>query len=144
MDYREKIFDMLDIKPNEVFKIKQHCGEYRLTEDLMLEYNFGEEDKENWMPFSLKNDLRFLLNGKYTIVKLSKLTEEEQLAIKYARAGGFKYLVKDKFGFVAAYETKPIRGGSHWFKENSKVRAVEIALPISFIKWEDEPYYIGN
>jgi hypothetical protein len=86
-----------------------------------------------------------IITGNFSIIKIKKpTTEAEQLAIKYARTGGFKYLVKDKDGSVAAYESRPIRGEKRWFKENHKVRSVEIALPISFIKWEDEPYYIGD
>ena len=143
MNYVNQFLQMIDVEAYEEFKLKgQDRWLYRINNICCLEKKDIILDSE-WAKSQI--NISNIITGTFSIVKLKNpKTEAEQLAIKYARAGGFNYLVKDKDNVVVAYETEPIRGEKHWFKENPKTKAVEIALPISFIKWEDEPYYIGD
>lgn len=60
----KKIFEILDIEPNEIFRVDGTNKTYYIDEDLML---FYAETKESSL-----NMLRFILNGTYKIIKLPK------------------------------------------------------------------------
>lgn len=144
IDYSKEVFELLGIKPNEVFNIKgsYEGPDYRITEELMLLYY---RKNEEWLPsaFSLTD----ILNGELAICKKPIPTEMEQLAVDYALACGCHWLAKDKDGIVYAYKDKPEKKLCEWSYSNIHIHDdfLEIGLPISFISWEDdEPYYIGD
>ena len=83
-----------------------------------------------------------ILTGRCDIVKIPHPTAEEQLAIDYARACGRKWIATDKYG-TAAFEKKPVKGKYVWL-HSEHGKCFEIHLPISFLSWEDEPFYIGD
>ena len=140
MNYSEKIFKILNIKPYEEFKINEHLHTYRLTEKLLLEFKLSET---SWV--EANPGLSYILNGTFIIKKaLQPTTDKEKLAINYAKACGYKWLAKEKDGTILMFDNKPIRTERHWVKECYVDKANILELPISFIKWEDEPYYIGN
>lgn len=138
-----EIFKMLGVEPNEVFKIKEDVEnyQYRITEDLNVETLEGN----NWVGCSYI--IRHILVGLVTIVKIPKITEEEQLAINYALACGHHWLAKDSDGTIYAYTEKPQKESISgvWDNNDNGNSMVKIGLPISFLSWEDEePYYIGD
>ena len=148
MDYVAKFFDLLEIKPQERFKLKSTDNNkmynfiYYFSDRLSLRYinNVGDD---------FKSDLYIedILNGNLQIVKIPKISEEEKTAIKYFLLAGYKYMAKDKNGKVYAYKTKPIKAPiSHWdCCDNNLSSYCKVDIPISFLSWEDtEPYYIGE
>lgn len=144
MNYSEEIFKMLDVKPYEEFEIKNRMYIFRLTDNLILQKKLlnGIWIKTNETLGDIS--LRDILSGNFEIKKNIVFTDKEKLAIDYAKACGYKWIAKEKEGTVLMFDKKPIRGERHWFKNNYKDKANIVELPISFIKWEDEPYYIGN
>lgn len=152
-DYTKQIFDMLGVEPEKEFKLKfmggdqfiQTKGKYKFDKSLRTFWfndNIGEWRRDL--------DAMFLaiLNGTAQIVKIPHPTAEEQLAIDYARACGYKWLAKDEDKHVYAYISKPQKNNGHcvWAVNGSSDEdALIIGIDIFFIRWEDEePYYIGD
>lgn len=71
-DNVRKIFDLLGVEPNEVFKIAEHNdGKFYITDALSIIDDKGAERPTNI--------LRALLNGSITIVKLPKEPKKKKL-----------------------------------------------------------------
>lgn len=156
-NYANQIFDMLGVEPGEEFKIKGKNNVlpylYKLTEKLET-YSYDADD-DRWRRLYTGEILKDVLNGTYKVVKIPRPTAEEQLAIDYARACGWKWMAKDKSKKVFAFKNKPIKadpqtdynisGGGIWIDEDDGGGWMPIGIPISFLSWEDEePYYIGD
>ena len=145
IDHTEKIFKLLGLSPDEVFKVGSLCNEdYKITQDLKVYMNV---DRERWIR-SVYTIADFL-NGRLDICKKPVLTETEQLAIDYALACGCHWFAKDKDGTIYAYMEEPTKykkvGRWHPNKPCFSGEVFEIGLPISFLSWEDKvPYYIGD
>ena len=143
MDYSEKIFEMLGVKPYEEFKIDntKDLYTYRITNDLRIEVKVNE-----FTPWTLSNFIyiRPILLGEYKIIKISKPTKEEQLVIDYAKLLGYNWIAKDMDGNCYAYDTKPIKilEDEMWGNDDS---STNLEYNLSFLSWkDDEPYYIGD
>ena len=145
MELKEQIFKLLNIKPNEEFKINSPFFEkdeklctYKLKETMVVEYknNYGQ-----WHPdWTI---LPKLLNGEASITKIIVPTKEEQIVIDYARLFGYKWLAKDKNGDLCGFSEKPSKG-SHVWTTSGDYNYLEYNN-ISFLSFEDnEPYYIGE
>ena len=140
-DYVKQIFELLGVKPGHIFKLKEMPNySYKLTNNLKL-YVRSDADKK-WFIDLGSRTLFMILKGVFNIVKKIDLTPEEQLAIDYARACGMKWIAKNKNNTVFAFEGKPIKGVEYWILTNAKIASIDI--PISFLSWEDEPFYIGD
>ena len=148
MNYIEKIFDILGVKPNEKFKLKDNTdftpqlrnNSYCLDNNLNLWYisniNINEPLKQS--KFSLQD----IIMNKVEIIKIPVITKEEQITIDYAKTCGYQWLAQDKDGTIFAYSDKPTKYNEIW-RDNKDY--IKIAMPISFISWNDqEPYYIGD
>lgn len=145
MDYTKQIFEMLGVEPEERFKLKINGitpKEYYYIDDYLNVCCIVTENHHETCGFTLN----LILAGNVQIIKIPHPTAEEQLAIDYARVCGCKWLAKDEDGKVYAYKGKPIKKYSHsWRNANDPNDYLIIALPISFIHWEDEePFYIGD
>lgn len=82
-DNVKKVFEMLGVEPNEVFKIRKKDGYikelfYKVDEHLDIYFFSDENRKESRSNFTLVD----LLNGKYTIVKLSKKKKLRDLTLE--------------------------------------------------------------
>ena len=165
MNYSEKIFEILGIKPYEEFYIKGHKHKYRINQNLIVEVEPQEENHILWTS-STYVGIRSILLGKKKIIKIPKrtITKKDQIVIDYAKLLGFNWIAKDENGRVYAYKEKPVklinervwdaapcqnlksnismkRGGIGQFPH----QATPIFFSISLISWEDEePYYIGD
>jgi hypothetical protein len=146
MELKEQIFKLLNIKPNEEFKINSPFFEkdeklytYKLKETMVVEY---KDSYGRWNPdWTI---LPKLLNGEASIKKIIIPTKEEQIAIDYAKLLGYKWLAKDKSGEVCGYIEKPSKSNSIWSSPNGEYNYLEYNN-ISFLSFEDnEPYYIGE
>lgn len=140
-DYTKQIFEMLGVEPEEEFSFGKNKSVYKLDRKLNIMYFAGEK-------FVYVSDYTILdiLRGDLKIIKIPRPTAEEQLAIDYARACGFKWLAKDKNKRLTAFKEKPKKGIKEWLNTTDDFNDwIELYLPISFISWEDEePYYIGD
>lgn len=141
MDYSEKIFKILGIEPDEEFKIKEipNCL-YKINKKLNVKVATTDHN-DFWL--RAIDVLPALLNGTYTIEKIVKpITEEEKLAVTYAKTCGYKWIAKDKDGTVFAYTHKPEKKKIFWCNGND---SMNINIPVNFLSWKDnEPYYIGD
>lgn len=144
MNYTKQIFEMLGVEPKEEFKLKSRTGKisdtsFKIEEDLdVIYFDFGD-----WYKCE-ESVLQEILTGEREIIKIPHPTKEEQLAIDYARACGFKWIAKDKNKTVTAFKEKPKKGTKEWLNTTNDLDDwIELYLPISFIHWEDEePFYI--
>lgn len=141
MDYSEKIFEILGVKPYEEFKIadEKETYVYRITNILRIEVKIDNA----WL---LSNFVHIgdILIGYKKIIKIQKPTKEEQLVIDYAKLVGYNWIAKDMDGNCYAYDTKPIKNlkNEMWGNDNS---TTNLEYNLSFLSWEDdEPYYIGD
>lgn len=146
MELREKIFELLNIKPNEEFKINSLFFEndeklrtYKLKENMVVEY---KDSYGRW-----NNDwtiLPKLLNGEAFIKKIIIPTKEEQIVIDYAKLLGYKWLARDKNGEICGFNEKPTKLHSTWASSEGEYSYLEYDN-MSFLSFEDnEPYYIGE
>ena len=141
MDYSEKIFEMLGVKPYEEFKINLYPQfEYRINSSLIVEIH-----EDTWHISNFVN-LRNILLGEYKIIKIFKPTNEEQLVIDYARLCGYNWITKDQDKKCFTYKLKPLKREREWQSNFSDYTpALELGYSLSFLSWEDkEPYYIGD
>ena len=142
-DKTKLIFEILDIKPYEKFRIRymneQHLYKdiYRMTDDLVVQ---ATGSCVGWRRTDI--DIRDFFVKRYNIVKIQKPTKEEQVAINYARLLGHNWIAKDEDGSIFAYTTKPHKDNGGWSRDDCT--ATQIEYNISFISYSDsEPYYIG-
>lgn len=144
MGYSEKVFELLGIKPDEEFKITSPFLEkdeknylYKLKNNMVVKYKDGYGRwNHDW------TILPKILNGEMTIKKVIIPTDNEQIAINYARLLGHNWLAKDKDGTVFAYTEKPHKDKGGWSRDDYDASHIE--YNISFISYDDdEPYYIG-
>lgn len=140
MDYTKQIFEMLGVEPYETFKIQGMKEKFVIDNDL----NLLLTDERGHFAYYLS--ISEILRGEYKIIKRIKPTAEEQLAIDYARACGYKWLAKDKDETVAAFKEKPSKNQSIWLNIAGYPNSwMIIRIPISFLNWDDEePFYIGD
>ena len=142
MDYSKQIFTMLNIKPDEEFKLQGLSDKniYSISNALYV-HEKNEYQKTNHYVDGM---LTPILNGTYTIIKLPKKiipTKEEQIVIDYAKLCGYKYLAKDYDGAIFAFGKKPYKCQHTW--SDNTCNYLKLYSPISFISWEDdEPYEI--
>ena len=139
----DKIFEMLNVKPNEVFSLRDDTRQYRITEDLDIQIL---EDDGDWT--YAYPTIRDFLTGLLTIVKIPKPTENDQIVIDYARLCGAKWLSVDKNGTCWMSFGKPTKKGTEWrgdIKIDGEVYLDrQLLCNLSILSWEDEePYYIG-
>lgn len=141
MNYSEKIFEILGVKPYEEFKIDIYPKfEYRINSSLIVEIHEDTWHVSNYVT------LRSILLGDYKIIKIPKPTKEEQLVIEYARLCGYNWIAKDKNGRCFTYKLKPLKIEREWQSDFSEdTPPLELGYNLSFLSWEDkEPYYIGD
>lgn len=146
MELKEQIFKLLNIKPNEEFKINSPFFEkdeklrtYKLKENMVVEY---KDSYGRWNPDWTV--LPKLLNGEAFIQKIIVPTKEEQIVIDYAKLLGHKWLAKDKNGEICGYSEKPTKLYCTWAPNEGDYSYLEYEN-ISFLSFEDkEPYYIGD
>lgn len=153
MDYTKQIFEMLGVEPEEEFKLKFVDNDLSYQAKIKYKYKLDKNLQIFWFNDIIgewRKDLDALfltiLNGTVQIVKIPRPTAEEQLAIDYARACGYKWIAKDENKTLAAFKEKPQKCGKGWINTtNNPYDWIELYLPISFIHWEDrEPFYIGD
>lgn len=140
MNYSEQIFEMLGIKPYEEFylSINQFQRKYRINQDLKLEIDWN-----GWT--SSAYHLGELLIDTSKIIKIPKLTKEDQVIIDYARLCGYNWIAQNKNECCHAFTEKPIRDGESWTRHPvDHKKAMFLSCPLSFLLWENEPYYIGD
>lgn len=149
-DKAKLIFEILDIKPYEKFRIKYMNEEhlykdtYRMTDDLIVQ---AVNPYDNWRKTDI--DIREFFVGKYNIVKIQTPTENEQIAIDYAKACGCNWITKDSSGQIFGYHSKPKKcmSDDSYYQDVWQYggESIKIGIPISFLSWGDEePYYIGD
>lgn len=159
MNYKDKVFDMLGVEPDEEFYLKRR-GEYLMILG-------AEKDEDNRLRFYLDKDLELyvvfngwaekgknchchtlsdILLGVVEIAKIPKkkeLTLEDFAAFSYAWACGCEWLAKNKDGCVHAFSEKPIKDFIAWLPTGKKTKVIRIEMPMEFLSWEDdEPYFM--
>ncbi len=133
------IFELLDVEPNEEFKIKSERND--------CIYIFDES-----LNVKIKNDTGFsssfcllseFICGELEIIKLPKITPEIKIVFDYYKLCGFSWIAKDKSGELYAYKDKCCKYMLGWSCQDDEYTCINYDIP--FIKWEDEePYYIGE
>ena len=147
MNYRDKMWEMLGVEPNEEFKLGGAlCTMIYLIDD---EFNLWYKEEDSlYKRLSDYNVIDILCDPTLAIIKLPKKptpTTQEQIAIDYAKACGCRWLAKDARGIVYGYKNKPVKTTDNSWRDKTLVYSVYIQIPISFLSWHDsEPYHIGD
>lgn len=137
----DKIFESLNLKPNEMFKTeyKNEISDlyYRITENLLIEYsNNGIDFKESYC------NLQYFLNGTYIIHKIKGLTKVEKIMLYHARTNNCNWIARDKDGKIFAYKNEPYKNEEKekWKAENCKKLRIyeEGDVKYTCIKWDDK------
>ena len=157
-DYLNKVFDLLGVEPYEEFTIlnEDFLGRrFGIYLDLTVYENIRDSFEKEIPLVESNRIIADILRKNLTIQKAPKISEKEQLAIDYAKACGYSWLVRDDGGIVWAYKTRPEKNTNlgQWFDPseldsdeygygNTKL---EIGMSLSFLSYRDtEPYYIGD
>lgn len=157
-EHLNNVFELLGVAPYEEFAIsnkdfvgKRFYIDLDLTVEDTTDSSFGKE-----MPLVESNRIIVdMLKKKLAIQKTPEILEKEQLAIDYAKACGYCWLVRDDGGLVWAYKTRPKKNLNlgQWY-DPSELESdeygygntkLEIGMPLSFLSYQDtEPCYIGD
>ena len=143
--YIDKVFEMLGVIPHERFHLSNGSTlNYYLDRDLNLYFD-GCCGKSSLSTC----DIVDILTGNVHIIPISKkdITKNDEIAINYARACGYKYIVQIEDGVFIATKQKPFkRYSSSWkiYPINSDDILI-LEMPISCVHSNDEePFYIGD
>lgn len=160
-DNINKIFKMLGVKPNERFRLNDGGTlNYYLDCDLNLYFDgcCGKSSSSSY-------DIFDILTGKVHIVPISQndTTKKEKIAIDYAKACGYKYIIQVEAGTFVATKEKPFKTWTgdpldfgfltrkkrtDWKIHSTTPEADDILIleiPISCVHSDDEePFYIGD
>lgn len=155
----EKIFEMLGVIPHERFNIDDPNNNLIYFFDGHLDLYYDSLSKPGEVTKSASLDIKDFLNGNVHIIPISKkdITENDKIAIAYARACGHKYIVQIEDGTFIATKQKPFK---RFFFDNSdslipcfnwKLPSYKhddiliLEMPISCVHSNDEePFYIGD
>lgn len=146
MNYTKQIFDMLGVDKDEEFLIKGDCTKSIYQISGILVVYMREPKSDCWQVSPV--DLRLLLTGARTIVKIPHPTERDREILGACKVLGLEYAVRDKNGKPFAYAKKPIKkvNYGYWYAEGMYLR-IDTLTPddLAFIRWEDdEPVNIGE
>ena len=137
MSKEEKFWDLIGVKPNVLFKLK---NEYRMTTNVYY-FDSMMNLKRNSGIQSEGITLYDIISGRETIVPVQLLTQEDKLILEYAKLIGCNWVAKDEDGDVYGYIDKPVKS-YNWWKSTNK--AYKLYYDISILSWEDaEPYEIS-
>ena len=157
MNYTDKIFEMLGVKPYEDFYLKNNNGiylgygndekiKYHITKDFLVRLKTHQGVIK-----SSVYDFEDILKGIIEIVKIPEKKEptyKEFGAFVYAWSCGCEWLAKNKDGSVFAYSKKPIKFYKSWVAlsapgEIKEPKSIRIETHLEFLSWEDkEPYFM--
>lgn len=154
MNYQARVFNMLGLKPNQPFKIThiskdRHTrvpisGTYRIKSiDLTLQELVADNKWEDCTIYNISH----ILSGKLSIHKLIEqvsMSLTEKATLTFLKSQGYNFVVVARDGECIAFESKPVRLNDSWV--NDEVYAgcnfVTLTTPLTFLCWEDEPFYI--
>ena len=153
MKLNAEILKMLNLKPNQSFKITGPMTSssvvwtpdrvYYFDEDLILYYS--EVGINDFSPSMHCRTILYnlLTDPSITIKPVVTPTKEESAAITYFKLAGYKYLAKDGDEKIYAYKGKPFKNNLAVSWEGLHHTLCEINM--SFLSWEDkEPYSIED
>ena len=133
-NYKDEIFELLGVKPFEKFKLRSQNEIYKNTywiDDInLLLYEDGSP--------CAAYGLRHILAGTIEIVKKIIPTEEEILALKYAKAIGCEWIAKDDDDQIFAYNKKPYKDNRFYYWSSDEGECYQIYVPISWLSWDDK------
>ena len=154
MNLRINIFNLLNIKPNQRFKITGLPVRLNLChpDDIYTideKFNIYQSATPQLSSFCLcpqgKDILPLLLYDEHVIiVPLKESTPEDKIVFAYFKLLGYKYIAQDEDGNIYVFKYKPNKVSGQWI---TKIFTVPLPCPypISCISWKDEePYYIGE
>lgn len=146
-DYKDKVFEMLAIEPEQPFYLEDGIYEicakannkYKLTNDLTLYVHDKLDDEWAKSMFNISN----ILTGEFRIKHIKEPTEDDKVVIAYAKLCGCNWLSKDEDGEVYGSQNKPVKKLKFWKIDDNDIS--HNLCDVSFLSWKDEePYYIGD
>ena len=108
-EYLNKVFDLLGVEPYEEFTIlnEDFLGRrFGIYLDLTVYENIRDSFEKEIPLVESNRIIADILRKNLTIQKAPKISEKEQLAIDYANACAYSWLVRDDAGTVWAYKTR--------------------------------------
>ena len=153
MNLGPKIFKLLNIKPNQRFKITGLPSRLNLChpDDVYMideKFNIYQSVTPQLLSFCLCPQEEYILplllyDEDVTIVPLQEPTPEDKTVFSYFKLLGYKYIAQDEDGDICVFKDKPKKVSGKWDNEHL-YDALFCPYPVSCISWKDEePYYIG-
>ena len=142
MNYGNKILEILDIKPGEVFSILGISDFlYKMDENLKLYVAAKDAVDKKWTVCEDASAMN-VLKGISTIRKIpQRLTPEDKIVIDYVKLCGYKYLAQDEDGEIYMYKDKPIKQNVSWnapiYLQHNKSNPALVPYTVSFVSWSD-------
>ena len=85
------------------------------------------------------------MENKMTNQTNIQFTDEQRVAILYAKVNECNWIVKDIEGDVLAFRKKPVSSYGFWLPDKSDTAPETISTDFPFLSWQDnEPFFIGN
>ena len=129
MTNTEKILDIIGLKVGEKFQTNRSNQIYWFNEELELLY--GEN--------AYSNRAIEILNGSLEIIKLPIINDNDKEILNFYAKRGYKWFACDESGEHFAYKTSPLKSEKVFIGEDNYDPL--LPEPLSFLKWEDEPFY---
>ena len=114
-DYTRKVFEMLDLKPDEEFYgVIENDTKYKYKLDRSLTLRI--ENSAHYWQISELFSIKHILTGSLKIEKIIKLSEKEKLILNYAyQVRGLNYLTRSRDGILHGSENEPSKiDGYSW------------------------------
>lgn len=113
MNHIEFVFDELEVKPLEDFRIAGKEGMYCLDEELRVCTKVNGKFKKNRLVES-EISVGDILSERCKLIKAPNLTDLDKKARDYFLAVGKIYVGKDVCGQKHAFSIKPSKGSYNW------------------------------
>ena len=138
-DLTKLVFDALGVDKDEEFLIKEDCTKSIYQISGILVVYMREPKSEFWQVSPV--DIRLLLTGARTIVKIPHPTERDREILRACKALCTYWVARDKSELAFAYANKPRKFAAAWGDEK---RGTKLCLScvephnLTWIRWEDD------
>jgi len=138
-DLTKLVFDALGVDKDEEFLIKEDCTKSIYQISGILVVYMREPKSEFWQVSPV--DIRLLLTGARTIVKIPHPTERDREILRACKVLGCKWAARDQNEIAFAYTNKPKKLTTIWGDEKCEATLRLSNLKsddLAFIRWEDD------
>lgn len=129
----KSIFEGIKIEAGQKFNLLEAAGNPHYIDDDGVLRDCHDKEAQLWKWIDIAR-------GDYAIIP--PYTDDEIAILRGFRAAGYRYIARDEYGRLAAYEVKPEKSAGAWNEELAAAGIKREMMP--GIRWEDpEPLDIA-